>query len=252
MPLTCQDVADCLDKELRTQDIPDASLNGLQVEGNRGVRKIALAVDASVETFRLAIQAQADLVIVHHGIFWNQPRRLCGPLFTKVQLLIQNGMGLYASHLPLDCHPRMGNNALLAKSLKLSASRPFGHYHGHTIGIGGRLASPLTATALGRKIRSITGANPRIFAFGKKRIKTMAIVSGGAGELLEEAASMGYDAFLTGEMSHACYHTAREEHMHVVLGGHYATETFGVRALGRYLQKRFRIHSVFLDVPTGL
>jgi dinuclear metal center YbgI/SA1388 family protein len=252
MSPTAKIIASRLDKELRTTDIPDSSLNGLQIEGQRRVRKVALAVDASLATFQAAVRAQADMIVVHHGLFWGKQEKICGRLYQKIRLLIENDIGLYVSHLPLDLHPRLGNNALLAKGLKIQKKRPFGLYHGIHIGVGGNFTVPQTCQQVSQQIEKITKVRPRIFSFGKSKIKKIAIVSGGGGDLVEEAATSGYDAYFTGEIAHPVFHIGQENSINIIAGGHYATETLGVCALGEFVKKIYGIKSVFINLPTGL
>jgi len=251
-PTACLEIARVLDRLLQTSAIPDSSLNGLQVEGKRPVRVVAAAVDASLETFRLARQADADLLLVHHGLFWGKAEPVVGPLYSRLAVLMESGMGLYASHLPLDLHPRMGNNALLAQGLEMTRLQPFGTYHGQKIGFGGRLPRPLTLNQLSLKLSRITGAPVRSLAFGPRLVQRVAVVSGGAGDLVQEAAREAYDAFVTGELVHQNYHACREAEIHFVAGGHYATEMLGVKAAARYLENEYKIRSVFIDFPTDL
>jgi dinuclear metal center YbgI/SA1388 family protein len=245
-------VADFLDRELRTARVSDSALNGLQVEGRRPVRVVAVAVDASLATFQAAVRAKADLLLVHHGLFWGQSAPLTGGLYARVRILIESGIGLYASHLPLDRHPRLGNNALLARRLGLTGLRPCGEYHGQTIGWGGRLPRPLPLSGLGQRLAQVLGKPPKILSFGPTRVRRAAVVSGGGGDMALAAAAEGYDAFVTGEISHTHYHPCREAGINLLLGGHYATETFGVQALASLLSKAFGTKTIFLDIPTGL
>jgi dinuclear metal center YbgI/SA1388 family protein len=246
------EVAAYLDRVLSVSQIPDQSLNGLQVAGERPVRTVALAVDACLDVFQAAEKAGADLLIVHHGLFWGHPERLVGTSYQRLRFLFKNGMGLYASHLPLDLHPRLGNNALLARSLGLTRLKPFGLYHGLRIGFGGVWPRPLSLADVGRRLARITGEPPKLLAFGSSRIRRGAVVSGGAGDLALEAGQENYDVFITGEISHQVYHPSKELGISVVAGGHYSTETFGVRALGDLLKKTFNIRPVFLRFPTNL
>ncbi len=249
---TLQQVVARLDKELKTDTIVDQSLNGLQVEAVGRVGRVALAVDATRDTIQAAAEKKANLLIVHHGLFWGQASCLRGPLYHKVRHLLENNIGLYASHLPLDLHPKLGNNILLAKTLNLKQTKPFGNYHGITIGIGGKLDRPVSQDRLGEHLSKITGGNHRVFGFGKKEINKVAIISGGGGDMVTEAACFGYDAYITGEIAHQVYHIAKENKITVITGGHYATETLGVRELGRFLERIFQIKCFFLDFPTGL
>lgn len=248
----CRDIAAFLDQELATATVSDSSLNGLQVQGRRPVRRLAVAVDACLETFQAAQDHRADMLAVHHGLFWGDSKPVTGILYERLESLLRTGMALYASHLPLDLHPRLGNNAQLAKILGITRRRPFGSYHGQTIGFGGHCAPPAVVQALAGKLEQALGRKPKVFPLGPKKIRRLAIISGGGGDLIEQAAAEGYDAFLTGEVSHQAYHPAKELKINLILAGHYATETLGVRMLGRAVEKKFGIQSIFIDIPTSM
>jgi dinuclear metal center YbgI/SA1388 family protein len=240
-----------LDEYLAIADWSDKALNGLQVEGRDEVAKVALAVDAAVATFELAARARADLVIVHHGLFWGVPAPIVGPLKARIERLLEARISLYAVHLPLDAHAGVGNNAVLARLLELEDREPFGQYEGRAIGFRGRLVEPVEPAILAARVEALLGVAPDLLAFGDGPIERVAIVSGDASELIAEAASSGIDAFVTGETSHVAWHAAREHRLHVLFAGHYATETLGVRALGDRLAAEFGVDTVFLDIPTG-
>jgi dinuclear metal center YbgI/SA1388 family protein len=240
-----------LDEYLAIADWSDKSLNGLQVEGREEVTKVALAVDAAVATFELAARAKADLVIVHHGLFWGSPAPVVGPLRARIASLLDSGISLYAAHLPLDAHAEVGNNMVLARLLELEAVEPFGRYEGREIGFRGRLPEPTEPAIFAARLEALLGVRPDHLAFGDGPIERVAIVSGDAAELIPEAAAAGIDAFVTGETSHIAWHVAREHRLHVLFAGHYATETLGVRALGDRLATEFGVETVFLDIPTG-
>jgi dinuclear metal center YbgI/SA1388 family protein len=248
-------IAAALDQLLRTRVISDSSRNGLQVESKRPVRVVAAAVDASLASFEAAARAGADLLIVHHGIFWGEELTLDPPLLKRVRLLVDYGMSLYASHLPLDLHPKFGNNACLARALGLKALRLFGEYHRQKIGWGGTLPHELTPEQLATRLGRVLGKRPKVWKFGGGRhrlIRRVAVVSGGAGDLAPAAAAEGYDAFVSGEAGHSAYHPCREAGIPVFLGGHYATETYGVKAVLKWVGKAYGVRTVFLDIPTGL
>jgi putative NIF3 family GTP cyclohydrolase 1 type 2 len=172
----------------------------------------------------------------------------------RLRTLVESGMGLYASHLPLDAHKQLGNNAQLAKALGLRQCRPFGVYHGETIGIRGVAPKPWTRARVAERLVACLGAVPKVLPLGPERITSLAIVSGGGGDMVSEAFGITpkVDAFITGEASHWIYPLCQEASLNVYLGGHYATETFGVKALGSFLEKKCGIRSVFLDLPTGM
>lgn len=241
-----------LDEYLRVKTIQDDSQNGLQVEGPGEVVKVAFAVDACQETFEQAVAADAQLLVVHHGLFWDKPVRLVGPLFGRVWALITGECALYAAHLPLDVHPEVGNNAELARLLGLRDPRPFGEYRGSAVGIGGTL-DPLPLSVLVERLEEAIGHPAlRVLAHSPALVSRVACVSGGAAFLIDQVAQAGFDTFVTGETSHSFFHYAAEYGLNVVFGGHYATETLGLKALARHLADKFGLETVFLDVPTGL
>ena len=169
-------------------------------------------------------------------------------------MLLSAGFGLYAAHLPLDAHPICGNNALLARGLGLKSLRPFGEYHGEVIGCAGFFPKPLTRSQLAQKLSRLLAGEPRVLALGPERISSVGIVSGGGGDLAMAAVEAGeqLDAFITGEAGHAVFHPCSEGNLNLFLGGHYATETLGVKALLRIVEKKYGISGIFLDLPTGM
>jgi dinuclear metal center YbgI/SA1388 family protein len=229
----------------------DKSLNGLQVEGRAEVAVVAVATDAALAVFSLAAEAGADFLVVHHGIFWGAPLPIVGTLRDRIAALLDAGISLYAAHLPLDAHPVVGNNAVLARLLDVGELEPFGEWDGRPIGVRGRLAAPAEPAELAARLEALLGARAEVLAFGGGPIERLAIVSGDASELVPDAAAAGLDALVTGETRHQAWHPAREHRLHVLFAGHYATETLGVRALGDHLAERFGVRSVFLDAPTG-
>ncbi len=241
-----------LDDYLRVKTIQDTSQNGLQVEGPEEVLKVAFAVDACQKVFEQAVAAQAQLLVVHHGLFWDKPVRLVGPLFGRVWALVTGECALYAAHLPLDVHPEVGNNAELARLLGLKDARPFGEYHGSPIGMGGTLDS-VPLSVLIERLEQATG-QPIVHAltYGPALVSRVGCVSGGAAFLIDQVAQAGFDTFVTGETSHSFFHYAAEYGLNVIFGGHYATESLGLKALARHLADKFRLETVFLDMPTGL
>lgn len=242
-----------LDETLKVADFSgDSSLNGLQVEGTKSVNKICLAVDACEKSISGAARCGADLLIVHHGLLWNEVKPVTGPTARRLGLLLERGISLYAAHLPLDCHPDIGNNARLAGLLDIKECVRFGRYHGFMIGLCGYPTRPITPHGLARKVKILLEGPVKIFPFGPPRIKRLGIVSGGGASLVQEAAEAGCDAFLTGEPAHSAYHKAREAGINLICAGHYATETLGVRALGGLLNRELGLPVKFLDIPTGL
>jgi dinuclear metal center YbgI/SA1388 family protein len=242
-----------LDDYLHVKTIQDDSQNGLQVEGPQEVVKVAFAVDACQEAFEQAVETGSQLLVVHHGLFWEKPVRLVGPLFRRVRTLIEGRCGLYAAHLPLDVHPEVGNNAELARLLGLKDTRPFGEYHGSAIGIGGTLDPAIPLSVLVERLEQATGQPAvRVLAHGPMLVSRVGCISGGAAFLMDQVAQAGFDTFVSGETSHSFFHLAAEYGLNAIFGGHYATETLGVKALARHLADKFGLETVFLDVPTGL
>ena len=228
----------------------DGAVNGLQV-GNRGaVTRIAATVDASLATVRLAAQAKADLLIVHHGLFWSPTHPWTDKRYELLRALLDHDLAVYSSHLPLDAHPKLGNNAQLCAALGLKKLKPFFQSHGQTIGF--QSATKLAWAELAGRLERATGAKPRVISGGPAICRRIGVVTGGAGGDLKIAAATGVDTFITGEGPHWTYALAEELGVNVLYGGHYATETFGVKALAARLSKTFRVPWVFLDHPTGL
>lgn len=231
----------------------DDSLNGVQVSRDDSpVSHVAFAVDACAQSIARAAQAGCQVLFVHHGLFWGAPARLEGSMLERVRLLVQYNMALYACHLPLDMHPELGNNAVLADMLQLRDRQPFGEYHGMQIGVRGVFAHPVTPDEAIRRILP-DGSRPRAhIASGRKTLHSAAVVSGGAPFEALQAFGKGIDLFVTGEPSHSIYHQVVEEGLEFIAAGHYATETWGVRAVAARLEKEHGIRTTFIDLPTGL
>ncbi|HWZ27365.1 MAG TPA: Nif3-like dinuclear metal center hexameric protein [Gemmatimonadales bacterium] len=246
------DLTTYLDEYLSTTAIADYpnALNGLQVANRGDIRKIAAAVDVCAATIRMATEAQAQLLLVHHGLFWTGPRPLVGPQYDRVAGLLTADLALYSSHLPLDLHADVGNNPVLARQLDVSVQGGFGELHGSTIGVWGETAG--TRDEFVTRVGKLLGGTPRCLPFGPPRVNRVGIVSGAAGSLIGQAAAAGLDTFLTGEGVHHSFFDAEELKVNVIFAGHYATETVGVRALADHLASRFGLTAVFLDHPTGM
>jgi dinuclear metal center YbgI/SA1388 family protein len=246
------DIVAYCDRNLRTAEIGDydGAVNGLQVANSGVVTRIAAAVDASLATAKLAIAAKADLLIVHHGLFWSSRQPWTGKNYELLRLLCENNLAVYSSHLPLDAHPRLGNNARLCAALGLKNLRPFFESHGQTIGFKSQTKTSRHELAV--RLEKATGAKPKIIPGGKAICKIIGVVTGGAGAELTQAAAGGVDTFITGEGPHWTFALAEEAGLNVFYGGHYATETFGVKALAAELSRKFKVPWTFLDHPTGL
>jgi len=240
------------DRLLRTTEVKDydRAANGLQVHNRGQVTRIAAAVDASQATVRLAISAKADLLLVHHGLFWGASHPWTGKRYELLRSLLENNLSVYSSHLPLDLHPKLGNNIQLCAALGLKKPKPFFFDHGQNIGF--QSASKTPRKQLAQKLQRILGNPPLLIPGGPEICRRIGVVTGGAGSELRLAAAEGVDTFITGEGPHWTYALAEELGLNVFYGGHYATETFGVKALAAHLSVRFRIPWVFLDHPTGL
>jgi dinuclear metal center YbgI/SA1388 family protein len=240
------------DGQLKTGSVQDweGACNGLQVENNGTVTRIAAAVDASLATVRLAIKAGADLMVVHHGLFWSKSHPWTGKRRELLRLLIENNLAVYSSHLPLDAHPRMGNNAELCRALGFKQLRPFFFEKGTYLGF--QTTGSISQGEIARRLERILGAAPRLLPGGPAVCRRIGVVTGGAGAELKLAAAEGVDTFITGEGPHWTYGLAEELDLNVFYGGHYATETFGVKALSAELSRKFRVPWVFIDHPTGL
>jgi dinuclear metal center YbgI/SA1388 family protein len=239
--------------DLESFKVADDSLNGLQVDNDgSGLGKIAFAVDAGIESFRRAVEAGAGMLFVHHGLFWGPASKIGGSHRERVKFLLDNNLALYAAHLPLDQHPELGNNAVLAELLGVKDIEPFGLYHGHKIGYKGNLVAPLTVEEAVKKI-SFMGRPPLgVFSFGKKESQSCAVVSGGAAQEAFQAVEEGLDLYVTGETSHTVYHPALEGRLNIIAGGHYSTEVWGVRKMMETCANQLGLDTEFIDIPTGL
>lgn len=240
------------DRILRPDTFSDweGAVNGLQVENSGAVTKIAASVDASLATIKMAIAAQATLLLVHHGLFWRPTVPWTGHCREMLDLLVRNDLAVYSSHLPLDAHPRLGNNAKLCAALGFKKLHPFFLEKGREIGWQAR--ANISRNALTTKLAGVLGRPPVLLPGGLDRCERIGVVTGGAGSELKRAAQDGVDTFITGEGPHWTFALAEELGLNVFYGGHYATETFGVKALAAELSKTFRLPWVFLDHPTGL
>lgn len=242
-----------LDDYLRVADeVADApeALNGLQVGNSGEISRLAAAVDMCEATVRLATEQRADFLLVHHGLFWGGLRPLVGPAYRRVAALIKGNIALYAAHLPLDRHPEIGNNTVLARLLGVTVRGEFGSYHGAPIGVWGEYGG--TREELSWSLTKALGTAPRLLPFGPERVQRVGIVTGAGGSLIPQAAAAGLDTYVTGEGQHWTFFDAEELGINVFYAGHYATETVGVKALGEQLAKKFDLPWVFLDHPTGL
>lgn len=248
--MNCTEIAALLDRELRVPAFRDVSHNGLQVENEGEVRRVATAVDASLETFEAAAALGVQMLLVHHGLSWGDSlARIAGANRRLLAAAFRRNLAVYAAHLPLDAHPRLGNNARLALALGLTRVRPFMEYHGQTIGCAGVLPEPLTRDAFERAVReAVRPRRVERFDFGATLIRTVGICSGGAPEGIAQAAREGLDVYLCGEANLQAYNLARDWGANALFAGHYATERFGVRALGQWLSEQTGLPVSFIDL----
>ncbi len=230
---------------LDLDSFPDYGPMGLQVVGADEVTKIAASVSSSLEAFRRTREAGAELLVVHHGQYWeNEPRIVDLAMKRRLQALFEGDITLAAYHLALDAHPEIGNNIIVARKLGIAEPERFLEW-----GFGGPLAEPATLEELTRRLEETTGRPPQVFDGGPERIERVAVMTGGAARLVRDAAAAGYDAFVTGEPAEPTLHLARELEIHFLAGGHYATETFGIKALAEKLASAFSLDWEFVDVP---
>jgi len=245
------DIVKFLDKYLKTNEIEDDSWNGLQVEGKSDIKKIALCVSAGVDVFKKAKKENPDMIIVHHGIFWKKANPSFRGWYKKrVGELLDNGISLYASHLPLDRHPKIGNNARLLDLLGAKIKDPMSEKSGQNIGWIGE-SRPLSLDKIVGIIEKILNTKCTLLDYGKKEVKRIGVVSGGAPFGVFEAIEKEVDLYITGDPSDLT-EIVKDAEINVIFAGHYATETLGVKALGKVLEERFRTKTVFVDSPTGL
>lgn len=246
------DLVHFLDDFLDIGAFTDKSLNGLQVEGVAEIARVSFAVDFSEQSAAAARKNRSQMLLVHHGYFWGQVQPISGPRLQQLRPLIEGGINLYAAHLPLDAHPEVGNNIQLARLLGLRDGVPFGIYQGRALGVVGTLPESITPEELAARLDRELRGQTNLLKFGPKRIRRLAIVSGDAAMLVEEAAGARADALLTGETSHTAYNVARSCRVHLLCSGHYATETIGLKALAKELANGFGLETRWIDLPTGL
>jgi dinuclear metal center YbgI/SA1388 family protein len=243
---TRDDIIAWADEYLDVASYPDYGPMGLQVVGTAEVRRIVCGVSASRELFERAAEAEAQLVLVHHGLFWERDSRVVGPVLReRLRALFDADLNLVAYHLALDAHEEVGNNALLCDELGVDRERRFADGYG----FGGRLAAPVPISDLAERAQQRLGQMPLVFSYGPEVVERVAVCSGGAARYLAQAAAEGYDCFVTGEADEPTKHAAKEAGVHFVAGGHYATETLGVRALAAKLAERFDLAWEFVDLP---
>jgi len=242
-----------LNEMLRVRKIRDASVNGLQMKSRKTgpIKTVGFAVDACMATFEKAKERSVDLLVVHHGILW-RPRKDRELENKRIAWLKKNNMALYAAHLPLDLHEEYGNNAQLARLLDVQQLRKFGRYHGVKIGYAGKFKTSKNLHSITSRLSGTLRTDCDLYSFGKKCVRSIGIVSGGGGSMLVDAVQEGLDCFLVGEIDLGVYNAAKEHGINLIVGGHYATETVGVKSLMPLLERTFDVSTVFISDPKKL
>ncbi len=227
----------------------DAAYDGLQVENSGDVEKAAFAVDAAVETVERAADRDADVLVVHHGVVWGGLDRVAGATYDRVSALMENDVALYASHLPLDAHPDVGNNALLLDDLDAEPVDTFGDVGGRDVGRVGEFDEAVALEELVGEVEDSVGHEATTLEFGDEEVEQVAALTGSGADFLEEAADVA-DVMVSGEPKHKAHHLARDLETNAVFAGHYHTETYGVRALQQRVEEEFDVDAFFVDAPT--
>jgi dinuclear metal center YbgI/SA1388 family protein len=249
---TLSEIVEYTNDYLRISEIEDwpNALNGLQIENSGKVTRIGAAVDVSTRVLTAAAKKHVDLLIVHHGLFWSGLQSVTGALRRQLKIAFENDIALYSAHLPLDVHLKVGNNALLAAPIGLKSAKPFLKERGEFVGVRAKFSG--SRDDLIRKVRKAIGGSVKTFKFGPQNPKKVGIVTGAGGSEIYRVAAKNIDTFITGEAPHWAAVAAEELGVNLILGGHYATETFGVKALAAHLSERFKLSWEFLNFPTGL
>ena len=254
--MTLRELNQYFEDILRPQDfLGDPSMNGIQVQNSdldKPIKKVAFAVDAALETILRAKEAKADVLVVHHGMFWGQSFTLVDSAYKKIKTLMDADIALYAAHIPLDANKEIGNNYGLANRLGLTQLEGFGQWRGMEIGVKGKFEAPLSIDQVISKLFVDNQKPFVVLPFGKKQISTVGIISGGAAHDVSQAIDEGLDLYITGEIGHDNYHQCLENKINYIAGGHYQTETVGVNLLRKKLEQEKHLETVFIDVPTGL
>jgi dinuclear metal center YbgI/SA1388 family protein len=252
MPTNTYDITAYLDEYLRTDEVADSpeALNGLQVDHDGPTTRIAVAVDACLATIEAASDLGADLLLVHHGLFWGGLEPLTGRHGKRIRRLVESGIALYSAHIPLDLHPEVGNNVVLATALGVEGREWFGDYKGEKLGVAGLLS--VDFKELAENLRTILGITPHTLPCGPEKVSRVGIISGGGADMMGQARDAAVDTFITGEGKHHTYFDAEEWGLNVIFAGHYATETVGVKALAKHISTKFDLPWDFIDHPTGL
>lgn len=237
---------------LQINEIPDSSVNGLQIDCSKSqIKSITFAVDFSLDALKEAKKNKSDLLFVHHGLIWKHLGPITGITYKYVAECIKANIGLFACHLPLDMHPTVGNNIELSKILKLKSPVAFGGYNGLKLGYAGYLEKPKSITQIAQTLNKKLKTKCSILPFGKKEIQSIGIVSGSAADISLQAKELDIDLFISGETSHASYNQIKDYKMNTIFAGHYATETWGVKKCAEFINDNYNINCHFFDNPTG-
>lgn len=234
-------IIQALHKHLNVEQTPEH--NGLQVEGKEEIKRIVFGVSANMALFKEAVKEKADMIITHHGLIWDKSLKITGVFGKRVSFLIKNDINLAAYHLPLDKHPVLGNNAQLAKLMGLKNIKPFGNYHGLDIGFKGELKPAIHIEKLCAKL------NGECLLFGREKVSSVAVVSGGAHNMTEQAVNAGVDLYVTGSRDEYVVEYCREAKINFIAMGHYNSERLGIQALMKYIASKFKVSCIFIDVP---
>ncbi len=253
MSATLTGIESHLQEYLKVAAIADYCPNGVQVRGREPVGKIVTGVSACMALFEAAVEEKADLVLVHHGLFWDKESQVVeGSRKRRLKFLLEHDLTLMAYHLPLDGHPQLGNNIQILNKLDLTVAQPFGDYRGFVLSFIGRTAKAVTIEAFAERVERLFGGQPLVLPAGPEWINRVAVCSGGAPEMIREAKNRGADLFLSGEAAEPVFHYAHEEGIHFIAAGHHRTEMFGVQALGEHLAERFGVVHQFIDIPNPI
>lgn len=246
-------VVQYLNTYLKIDTVKDISWNGLQFEGSQTVKKILFAVDAGIDSFEKAVKEHAEMIVVHHGLFWIYSN----PSYTvwnkkRIDILYKNNISLYTCHLPLDMHKTVGNNAGILKLIGARIDNEFAFHDGKPISYTGAFKRPVTVNSIVKRLNSSLNTDCTVLPFGNQRIKSVGVVSGSCSHSdIDEAISRELDLFITGE-NIEIYHMAKDAGINVIFAGHHATETVGVKLLAEHVEKKLKVKTVFIDIPTGI
>ncbi len=241
-----------INEYLKIRDFADSSFNGLQVEGKSEVKKILFAVSYSKTIGDYAAKNDFDTIIVHHGILWGKEQPITGIFKKRIEPLLKNEINLLGYHIPLDADPRIGNNISLIKLFTAKNITPFGDYKGKKIGFKAVFKKPVELNEIMETVKKNISKNPLVLNFGKKKINSLAVVSGGASSFFEQAICEKIDLYITGEPSEYVFELARESETNFIAAGHYGTEVFGIKNLQNLIRKKFKLKTEFLDTQNPI